>query len=206
MLDQVDHEEGGYVLTRRHAAGFGLVEMLVTISILVIMSALALPSLSSWVSNSRMRAVADALLAGLHVAQTEAQRRSRNVVFFITPSQACDTNAAAVASGAYSQARLVPDALQLNAAEAVQCGALGDVGTGVTITPSANALCFGGDGRQTTLATPAGLTVNCTMGNSSYLVQRNGGDRRLKITVSLAGAIRMCDPDKPSTAPEGCPT
>ncbi|MFX5714298.1 hypothetical protein ABTE40_21370, partial [Acinetobacter baumannii] len=65
-----------------------------------------------------MRAVADALLAGLHVAQTEAQRRSRNVVFFITPSQACDTNAAAVASGAYWQARLVPDALQLNAAEA----------------------------------------------------------------------------------------
>ncbi|WP_422855284.1 pilus assembly FimT family protein, partial [Enterococcus lactis] len=44
------------MLTRRHAAGFGLVEMLVTISILVIMSALALPSLSSWVSNSRMRA------------------------------------------------------------------------------------------------------------------------------------------------------
>ncbi|WP_373716028.1 GspH/FimT family pseudopilin [Roseateles sp.] len=194
------------MLARRRTAGFGLVEMLITVSILVIMSAVALPSLSAWISNSRMRAVADALLAGLRLAQTEAQRRSNNVVFFITSSQACDTNAAAASSGAYWQARLVPDALQSIDAQAVQCGALGDVSAGVTITASANALCFGADGRQKTLATPAGLTVSCAVGNSSYLVQRNGGDRRLKITVSLAGAIRMCDPDKPSTAPEGCPT
>ncbi len=192
------------MLTPRATAGFGLVEMLVAISIMVLMAAVALPNLSGWVSNARMRAVADALQAGLHVAQVEAQRRSSTVVMFMTGSQTCATSATAAANGTYWQARLVPDLLQSIPAEAVQCGALGDVGSGVTITASATALCFGADGRQVTVTGPAGLSVDCTAGAASYLVQRSGSDRRLQVTVSMAGAIRMCDPDKPSTAPDGC--
>ncbi|CAM3922950.1 Tfp pilus assembly protein FimT/FimU [Roseateles saccharophilus] len=192
------------MLKRAASAGFGLIEMLVAISIMVVMAALALPSLSTWVSNARMRAVADALQAGLHVAQTEAQRRSNTVVVFMTGSRVCDINATATASGAYWQARLVPDLLQSIAAEAVQCGALPDVGEGVTITASSTALCFGADGRQTTVSNPASIGVDCTAATASYLVQRSGSDRRLQLNVSMAGSIRVCDPDKASTAPDGC--
>lgn len=192
------------MLKRTAFSGFGLIEMLVTISIMILMAALALPSLSSWVSNSRMRAVADALQAGMRVAQTEAQRRSNTVVVFMTNSSACTTAATASATGTYWQVRTVPDLLQSIAAEAVQCGTLSDVGSGVTITASSPALCFGADGRQSTIANPASIGVDCTAAAASYLMQRNGGDRRLQLNVSMAGSIRMCDPDKASTAPNGC--
>jgi type IV fimbrial biogenesis protein FimT len=192
------------VLTPHRSAGFSLVELLIAVSIMAVMAALALPSLSSWVQSARMRAVADALQAGLHVAQTEAQRRSNTVVLFMTGSTACDTNASAATNGAYWQARLVPDLLQSIPAEAVQCGALADVAAGVTITASSTAVCFGADGRLATATGPAGLAVDCAASSASYLIQRSGSERRLRLTVSMAGAIRMCDPDKASTAPDGC--
>lgn len=195
------------MLTRRHSAGFSLIELLTAISIMALMTAFALPNLSSWISSSRMRAVADALQAGLHVAQIEAQRRSSTVVLFMTGSQTCDLTATAAPPGNYYfwQARVVPDLLQANPNQAVvQCGALADVGAGVTITASSAALCFGADGRQTSVSSPAGVGVDCTAGPATYQITRSGSDRRLQLTVSMAGAIRMCDPDKPSTAPDGC--
>jgi type IV fimbrial biogenesis protein FimT len=112
------------VLKRRHA-GFSLVELMVTVSVLAILMAVAIPSLSSWVRNARVRTVAEALQTGVRLAQAEAQRRTHTVVFFLTNSKDCTTAATAVAGGLYWQVRTVPNALLTgDVAEAVQCGVL----------------------------------------------------------------------------------
>ncbi|MGM9483695.1 GspH/FimT family pseudopilin [Roseateles sp. NT4] len=200
------------MLTRRHS-GFSLIELMVAVSVMAVLTAVAMPNFTTWIRNARMRTVADALQSGLRLAQGEAQRRTHNVVFFLTTSKACDLTDTATAGGLYWQIRTVPMNLLANdPAEVVQCGVLTDVSSGVQFqtSPTAppTALCFSGDGRQTTLTDPTTIGANCTAGAAAYNVvsATNGvGDRPLRVLVSLAGSIRMCDPGKASTAPDGCP-
>jgi type IV fimbrial biogenesis protein FimT len=192
----------------RLVRGFGLIELLIAVSILAILTAVTVPNLMSWIRGARTRAVADALQSGLRAAQVEAQRRSHTVVFFFTNSKVCSTGATAIAGGKYWQARVVPDVLQSgDVSEAVQCGVLTDVGSGVSVTPSATAICFGGDGRLTAATDPTTIGVDCTAAAANFQISpdnRKSQERRLTVTLSLAGAVRMCDPDKSSAAPDGC--
>jgi type IV fimbrial biogenesis protein FimT len=93
--------------------------------------------------------------------------------------------------------------------QAIQCGSLTEVGSQVALAPNESpaALCFSGDGRQTTLTNPTAIGVNCTAGAARYSVApttQHAENRRLQLDVSLSGAVRMCDPDKARTAPDGC--
>lgn len=209
MHHQLDHEEGRHVL-RPRSSGFSLIELMVAVVVLGILMAVAMPNFNSWIRNARARAVADALQTGLRLAQAEAQRRTHTVVFFLTDTKACDTSATAAAGGAYWQVRTVPNALLTNdVAEAVQCGVLTDISNGVTLSSSTSttALCFSADGRQTTQTNPTTIGVNCTAAAASYDVAPGGSSadkRPLRVTVSLAGSIRLCDPNKSSSAPDGC--
>lgn len=181
---------------------------MVAVSILAILGAVALPNLIDWVRNARMRTVAEALLFGVRLAQSEAPRRMRTVVFFRTDNKDCTTDSTASKSGPYWQIRVVPDPLQAgDAAEAVQCGVLADVLSGVLLSSTTTALCFGGDGRQKAQTNPTGIGASCTPGPVRYdvaLGQRRAGDRSLRVLVTLAGSVRLCDPDKPTSAPDGC--
>lgn len=218
LREQMDHEEGGRMLSSGSTRGFSLVELIVAVSVLAILTAMALPNFNTWIRNSRVRTVAEALQSGVRLAQAEAQRRTHTVVFFRTKSTDCDAMSVADAGGLYWQIRSVPNPLLTNdAAEAIQCGVLTDVSTGVTLTsqlivgvaapaPLA-ALCFGGDGRQTSMNDPASIGANCTAGTARYDVapSTSGAENRpLRLDVGLSGAIRLCDPGKASTAPDGC--
>ncbi|MGQ3092702.1 MAG: pilus assembly FimT family protein [Roseateles sp.] len=192
----------------RRGSGFSLIELMVAVTVLAILTAVALPNFTSWIRNARARTVADALQSGMRLAQAEAQRRTHSVVFFMTNNKTCTTASTAAANGAYWQIRTVPNALLTgDVAEAVQCGVLTDVSGDVTLGSSTAALCFGGDGRQTTLTNPAAIGVNCTAAPATYDITPAGSSadkRPLRMTVSLAGSVRLCDPGKSSTAPDGC--
>lgn len=195
-------------MLKRRSSGFSLVELMVAVSVLAILTAVAMPNFMTWIRNARVRTVADALQSGMRVAQGEAQRRTHTVVFFLTNSKACNTTATAVAGGSYWQARTVPNALLTgDVAEALQCGVLTDVSSGINLSSTTTALCFGGDGRQTTQTNPASIGVNCAAAAASYDVAPaavSAENRPLRVLVSLAGSIRLCDPSKSSTAPDGC--
>lgn len=188
--------------------GFSLIELMVTVSVLAILTAVAVPNFNNWIRNSKIRTVAEALQSGLRVAQSEAQRRTRAVVFFRTASKDCLLTDTAADTGQYWQVRALADPLQTgDVAEPVQCGALTDVATGVKLSSSATALCFSADGRQTTVVNPGGIGANCTAAASTYDIEpaTNAADARaLRVTVSLAGSYRLCDPAKSATAPDGC--
>jgi len=198
--------------------GFSLVELMVAVSVLVILTALAVPNFSTWIRNARVRTVAETLQSGVRLAQAEAQRRAHTVVFFRTASKDCTVNATADATGLNWQIRSVPNALLTDdTADAIQCGVLTDVSAGVSLDSQVTvgnadpvplaALCFAGDGRQTSMADPTAIGANCTAGTARYDVApktSNSESRALRLDVSLSGAIRLCDPEKASTAPDGC--
>jgi type IV fimbrial biogenesis protein FimT len=63
----------------RSAAGFTLVELMVTVAVLAIIAAIAYPSFTSVINSNRLAGAANDLLGDLQYARSEAIRRSAHV-------------------------------------------------------------------------------------------------------------------------------
>lgn len=190
---------------RRLSRGMTLVELIVAMAIFVSLFFLAAPDFNAWIQNARMRTVAEAIQNGVRQAQAEAVRRNRTVVFFQTNAEPA-VGAAAQANGINWGIRVLP-LLPGDVAEFVRGGALSDVAQGVAIagTDAGNdpigAICFNSAGQQATV-----VAEGCAASVTQFNVTRAGAERRLRVTVSLGGRVRMCDPDKAlsATNPDGC--
>lgn len=183
--------------------GFSLIELMVTLVLLAIVLAAAIPSFGNWIANSRVRSVAEELQNGLRAAQTEAVRRNRQVVFALT-----NETPALAATPAANGANWFVRALPIVAGEStdgfyVSGGSFGQR-AGVTVTGPA-LVCFNSVGRQVANAS-TGLGANCAPADPiAYDVSRSGSDRAMRVQVFLGGRIRLCDPAKSiATQPDGC--
>lgn len=194
--------------------GFSLVELMVAVSLLAVLLGLAMPGFVTWIRNTQVRTVAEALQSGTRLAQAEAVRRYRQVVFFRTNQSNCDTAATAQSGGAFWVVRTIVLVAE-DVAEVVQCGNLSDVASEVAIG-GPTAICFNSAGRQVANANPGIGGSTCTLdasGRSSFDVSKTGAarvgeDRPLRVLIGLAGSVRMCDPAKTlsATTPDGCPS
>lgn len=189
-------------------AGLTLVELMVTLALIGLVLGLAAPQFGLWTRNAQVRTVADSLDSGVRLAQSEAVRRNRQVVFFLTNTAGCSTSLAASAGGSYWAVRTVA-LTGSDVANTVQCGAFADVASGVTIVGPA-AVCFNSMGRQVANATTGVSGATCTLdasGTSTYNISKTGGDRPLRLLVGLSGQVRQCDPARTQSASalDGCP-
>ena len=66
--------------------GFTLIEALVALSILALLLALGAPTFGQWIASVRVRTTAEATLAGLQYARSEATTRNQQVRFQLTTS------------------------------------------------------------------------------------------------------------------------
>jgi type IV fimbrial biogenesis protein FimT len=169
---------------------------------------LAAPSFGLWTRNAQVRTVSEALQNGTRLAQTEAVRRNRQVVFFLTNDSACSNSTAPAANGAFWAIRTVPLTAG-DPVQTVQCGNLSDRAGAIGIT-GPTAICFNSMGRQVANAAPGAGSATCTLaasGVSTYDVAGARADRPLRVLVSLGGQVRQCDPARSlsSTNPDGCP-
>ena len=188
--------------------GFTLVELMVTITLMALLLGLAAPAFSEWTRNAQVRTVSDTLQNGARLAQTEAMRRNRQMVFFLSNDQGCTATTAAAANGAFWAIRSVP-LLAGETAETVQCGNLSDVAAGINIS-GPTAICFNSMGRQVANTNPGAGSATCTLassGRSSYDLSSVSGTRPLRVLVTLGGQVRICDPARMLSAsdPDGCP-
>ncbi|MBA3598223.1 MAG: GspH/FimT family pseudopilin [Methylibium sp.] len=190
--------------------GFTVLELMVVTTVIAILLMVAVPGMQSWLMNGRVRTTAEALQNGLRLAQAEAVRQSRQVVFMLTDDAPSDTSA--VNDNGSNWAIVTVPLLGGDTAQFVRGGALADVASGVEITGStgAESICFNSLGSLAVNASPGPTGAVCTVDAAAptvtYDIEMTGADRPLRVLVSIGGRVRMCDPAKAlATNPDGCP-
>ncbi len=198
-----------------HQRGFSMIEVAVTLAVLGILMASAMPSLGSWMTNARIRNTAESIQEGLQKARTEAVRRNQSITFWMvtttdpkTMSNSCSLSAT---GGSWVVSLTNPTSLcatapsTLTAPQIVAVRAVGDGGSGVSVsatgrdgTTAATSITFNAFG-QVTGTTP--------IGNIAVASATTGSDtRQFRIAVSSGGRILMCDEAvTDATDPRICP-
>jgi type IV fimbrial biogenesis protein FimT len=208
------------VLTRAHHRGVTLIETMVVVIIMAVLLAAAAPSFSSWIAGVRIRSTAESILAGLQYARSEATSRNAQVRFQLTTSL---TNACVRTLSSANWVVDMVDAVggaadsvenQCNAAPSdtvapsiLQVRSANETGN-VTVVASASQVVFNGFGRQVAVAPatlPTTVTVDLSPGaNSGQCVAAGGRVTCLRIEVSPAGQVRMCNPTAQPTDAQAC--
>lgn len=67
-------------MLRRPEQGFTLVETLVAVAVTVVLASIAVPSMTAMVDSIRLGSASNVFVAGLHLARSEAIKRSSRVV------------------------------------------------------------------------------------------------------------------------------
>lgn len=183
--------------------GFSLIELMITITLAAILMAVAIPSFSSWIQNTKIRSTAEALQNGIRLAKTEAVRRSRLVDFRLTAVKpAKDAPSSKSGTNWYVQqnaALLASDSTEANYNLFVQGSSLSGANVNVTVAGSAGTVTFNSLGRVVPVpgnSPPYTFDINAA----------GAGYRNLRVIVTASGQIRMCDPQitLSSTTPTGC--
>jgi type IV fimbrial biogenesis protein FimT len=209
---------------RAGQAGLTLIELMVTIAIFAMLMLLAVPTFGNWIQNIRLRATADGVLAGLQAAKAEAVGRNTRVRFQLTSTvdAACALTAAASnwvinidsndnpnevvgRCDANPYRDDLPDAGQ-EPRILQRRGAGESSGNNVVTAATSATVRFNGFGRVAfdAGAPVAPTTINFTAPAAGNCVAAGGDIRCLRIVVSPAGQVRMCDPAFPATDPVGC--
>lgn len=200
----------------RRQAGFTLIELMVTITMIGILLALGVPTIGTWAADSRVRGAAENLVNGMRLAQATAIGMNRITLFGFTSATPA-VNAAVTAGGTnWFIQSLSMNGNTVTTPTLVQSSTMA-TGYGVSIagtgaSASVGLICFNSFGQQATLsAASVGLSVGCggLGGNTptTFLISNSKAVRSFKVLVYPSGQIFMCDALKvqSNTNPDGCP-
>ncbi|WP_422012584.1 pilus assembly FimT family protein [Roseateles sp.] len=204
------------MLNLRRSRGVSLIELMVVVTITGIALAMAIPTFGNWIAGVRIRSTAEALQAGLQYAKSEATSRNTQVRFQLTTT--LDANCTLSTSGTNWVVDAV-DADTTTDSVAGQCDLApsdttapsilmkraNEVGN-VSVLGSDSAVVFNGLGRQA-VAAPAtsAATVSIDITSPAGACAASGGPITcLRLLVSPAGQVRMCNPNMASGDPQAC--
>jgi len=189
--------------------GFSIIELAVTLVVLGLLITSAMPNISSWMRNTKLRNQAESLLAGLQQARNEAVRGNHAVTFWMVnlPTATSMNDSCALSSTGTSWVVSVGDPSSHcatppspSAAPQIVTSRVGiDGSAGVSVaglqsdkTTAANSVKFDGFGRAT--ANGAGSTTAVLkIIDVSFASPDTNNDHPLRIEISSSGLTRMCD-------------
>lgn len=163
--------------------GLTIVELMIGLTITAVILAIGVPSFGVWVQNTRVRNAADALINGMNLARGEAVRRNSAVMFELSRDSSWEVSV----NGTTIQKRPAADG-----------------SSGITVTPSGGATQVTFNGVGAVIANADGSISLTQVDVESDLASRSDGARPLRVMLSLAGSMRMCDPSVASDDPRTC--
>lgn len=180
--------------------GVTLIELMIGIAIIALLMVFALPGYQMWIQNTQIRNAAESIQNGLQLARNTAVRDNTSVRFRLTDgsgltSWSVDADNPSVGGIAYNIEVQKRDGTEASAnARAGANNTIGAWGTALAAGQNLPAdVIFNGLGRATGVA-------RIDVINSS-----TSGTRRLVISISPGGLIRMCDPQlSSSVSPQAC--
>jgi type IV fimbrial biogenesis protein FimT len=161
------------MLSRSTQRAFTLIELLVGLAIFGILIVSAMPSYTAWIQNTKIRNAAESVQNGLQLARSEAVMRNTNVQFQFGTDSGWSVN-------------VVTPAQLLQSRPAEQ----GSAGVTIATSPVGTALTFNSLGRVADTSTSfsqVDFSVPSTVISPALV-------RPLRVTISPAGRVRMCDP------------
>lgn len=187
--------------------GFTLIEFMIGLLISAVLLAVGAPSFIDWVQNGQIRNSAEAIQNGLQLARAEAVRRNTTVRFQLTSSVTSDcavstTGRNWVVSQDDPTGACGSTPSDVTAPRIVQVRTSAEGSANAVVTADQAAFVFNGLGRLTPVAA-GDLDIDITNPNGGEC-QPAGSMRCLRVRVSPGGQLRMCDPTRGATDPQGC--
>jgi type IV fimbrial biogenesis protein FimT len=178
--------------------GFTIIEIMISLTVLAVLITLGAPGFADWIQAQRIRSSAEAITNGMQVARGEAIRQNLAVSLGLEPPTTawtvcpstvspCDSTTPA---GSFIQNKSAQEGSGSTNVSATPAGAIL-----VTFSPLGNVI-DNPDGS-------ARLTqVDVTPSDPTECSAAGGSKRCLRVVVSPAGSIRMCDPTPTIVAPD----
>lgn len=163
-----------------YQGGFTLIELMITVSILGILTAMALPSYNVWIQNTRIRTAAESIQTGLQKARVEAVRRNAQVQFTLGVNSAWNVSCVTVTADC-------PADIEVKAA-----GEGASTSIGITTVPAgATEIVFTNLG--TVLPSPPAASAPFTQVEVDNTSLTSTDKRPLTVMIGAGGIGRMCD-------------
>ncbi len=198
--------------------GFSLIELLIAMAIAGILLGLGAPSYQAWITNAHIRTTAEAIQNGLQLARGEAVRRNTQISFQLmsgvddtcilsapnTPISSdwvvsFDSPAGACAAAPLNDAFSVINAANNPPPRIIQVRPAAEGSRNIVVSAAQTLFTFNGLGRL--VANPGGnpVTIDASNPTAGTCTAVGGSLRCLRVTVSLGGQVRLCDPAYPTT-------
>lgn len=183
-------------LPQARSRGFTLIELMVTVSVMAVLAAVAMPSFSTFMAENRAKSKAAQLAAAVQTAQFEASRRNREVLFTFTSSIKPSASLTGDSSGkSWASAALPLAGSDSDKPEIISVGGFTENSADVAVTASSAGLCFLPDGslkvNSATGVSGASCAVNSTNGANVKLYASRGG-KVWRVSISPMGKISTC--------------
>lgn len=200
------------MLNLRHRQhGISMIELLIAVVILGILAAMGAPALGNWLKNGQIRATAESIQKGLQLARAEAVHRNSLVRFQLTDNLtgACALSTTSSnwvisldnpADSAMSATLCASTPSDTTAPRIIQKRSSAESSGSTVVAADQSTVIFNGLGRLTTAAG----TISISNPSGGTCAALGGPMRCLNIAVTTGGQIRMCNPAKASTDPQGC--
>ncbi|XZG71537.1 GspH/FimT family pseudopilin [Chitinibacteraceae bacterium HSL-7] len=157
--------------------GFSLIELLVTIAILGIALAIAVPSFTSWIQKERTRGIANEVASWVKFARTEATRRNTPVYL-----QATEGSTWSLVASSQSASCSALSSCDLKSFDA-------------TRNPKADSMDASDDLNGTVISPVDGLlTFANASTNAAELITVGSGAYQITISIARTGVTAFCVP------------
>lgn len=184
--------------------GFTLIELMVVISLLAILTALAVPSFQQTIASTRLSTVTNELYTSLLQAKSEATRRGTRMTVCKSSDGTSCTSGGSWSTGWIGFA----DAIRTTATPSIDAGetvsfVVQSLPSSIVISGNTNVVdyvSYSADGRSKTVLTGAFQTGVIRVCSTSSALTNN--TRARDLTISIAGRVTIT---KPTGITSACP-